>query len=107
MGLFDDNFYDQKDKSYVNKGIYLEDDEEYVEFELDNDDEDDYIDFGDDIDVNQKNKNVFFELMESAKASTDDYWDINDPLVRIILGILFTISFVGSIYYIGMWLLSF
>ena len=44
MGLFDDNFYDEKDKNYVNKGIQLENDEEYVEINLE-DDEDEYIDF--------------------------------------------------------------
>lgn len=108
MGLFDDNFYDQKDKNYVNKGIQLENDEEYIAFNLE-DDEDEYLEFDDedDSDVNQSNENEFFELMESARVSTDDYWDINDPLVRIILGILFAISFIGSVYYIGMWLLSF
>ena len=108
MGLFDENFYDQKDKVYVNKGIQLENDEEYVEFNLEDDDDDEYIDFDDDdSDVNQSNQNEFYELMESARISTDEYWDINDPLVRMILWILFTISFIGSVYYIGMWLLSF
>ena len=42
MGLFDDNFYDQKDKNYVNKGIQLENDEEYIAFNLE-DDEDEYL----------------------------------------------------------------
>ena len=44
--------------------------------------------------------------MESARVNTDDYWDINDPFVRTILGILFVVGLIGTVYYLSIWLLN-
>lgn len=53
--------------------------------------------------VNQKNSQEFQNLMEHSKKTYDDYWDINNPVIRIILIILFIIIVLGAGYYFVMW----
>ena len=53
--------------------------------------------------VNQKNSQEFQNLMDHSKKTYDDYWDINNPIIRIILIILFIIIVLGAGYYFVMW----
>lgn len=53
--------------------------------------------------VNQKNSQEFQNLMDHSKKTYDDYWDINNPVIRIILIILFIIIVLGAGYYFVMW----
>ena len=53
--------------------------------------------------VNQKNSQEFQNLMDHSKKTYDDYWDINNPVIRIILIILFIIILLGAGYYFVMW----
>ena len=55
--------------------------------------------------VNQKNNQEFQNLMEHSKKRYDNYWDINNLLIRIILFILFIIIVLGAGYYFIMWFL--
>lgn len=55
--------------------------------------------------VNQKNHQEFQNLMEHSKKRYDNYWDINNLLIRIILFILFIIIVLGAGYYFIMWFL--
>lgn len=100
MGFFDKSFYDQLDKTYPVRDY---EDDDYDEDE----DDDGYLySLDDKLEINKRNQSEFFDLMESSRVNTDDYWDINDPLIRIILGILFGIGLIGTIYYIGIWFMS-
>lgn len=54
-------------------------------------------------DVNQRNSQEFQNLMDHSKKTYDDYWDINNPVIRIILIILFIIIVLGAGYYFIMW----
>ena len=58
------------------------------------------------LDINKKNEEEYFELMESSRVNTDDYWDINDTFVRTILSILFIVGLIGTVYYLSIWLLN-
>lgn len=53
--------------------------------------------------VNEKNNQEFQNLMEHSQRKYDNYWDINNPIIRIILIILFLIAVIGSAYYIILW----
>lgn len=53
--------------------------------------------------VNQKNSQEFENLMENSKKKYDQYWDIHNPVIRIILFILFVIIVIGSSYYFILW----
>ena len=55
--------------------------------------------------VNQKNHQEFQNLMEHSKKRYDNYLDINNLLIRIILFILFIIIVLGAGYYFIMWFL--
>ena len=56
------------------------------------------------LEVNKRNKQTFKELMDNASYKQDDWWDINDPIVRIVLLILFVIIVAGLLYYIIGWI---
>lgn len=58
------------------------------------------------IDVNQKNNEEFNRLMQNASIKRDAYWDINSPILKIILIILLFFALAGSVYYIITWLLT-
>ncbi len=53
--------------------------------------------------VNQKNHQEFQNLMDSSKKTYDNYWDINNPVIRIILIVLLIVIVLGSLYYFIMW----
>lgn len=53
--------------------------------------------------VNQKNSQEFQNLMDHSKKNYDNYWDINSPVIRIILVVLFIIIVLGAGYYFIMW----
>lgn len=53
--------------------------------------------------VNNRNSQEFQNLMENSQRKYDSYWDINSPVIRIILLILFLIAAVGATYYFIMW----
>ena len=53
--------------------------------------------------VNQKNSQEFQNLMDHSKKNYDNYWDINSPVIRINLVILFIIIVLGAGYYFIMW----
>ena len=55
------------------------------------------------VSVNEKNSREFQNLMEHSQRKYDDYWDINNPIIRIVLIVLFLIAAVGSAYYIIKW----
>lgn len=61
------------------------------------------IDDDPEISVNEKNNREFQNLIEHSQRKYDDYWDINNPVIRIILIILFLIAAIGSAYYIITW----
>ena len=55
------------------------------------------------VSVNEKNSREFQNLMEHSQRKYDGYWDINNPIIRIVLIVLFLIAAVGSAYYIIKW----
>lgn len=61
------------------------------------------IDEDSQVSVNEKNSREFQNLMEHSQRKYDGYWDINSPVVRIVLIVLFLIAAVGSAYYIIKW----
>jgi hypothetical protein len=53
--------------------------------------------------VNDKNSQEYQNIIEHSKQNTDDYWDINNPIIKIILFILFLIIVLGVTYYLLLW----
>ena len=53
--------------------------------------------------VNERNSQEFQNLMEHSQRKYDSYWDINSPIIRIILVVLLLIAAVGAAYYIILW----
>ena len=62
------------------------------------------IDEDSQISVNEKNSREFQNLIEHSQRKYDDYWDINNPVIRVVLIILFLVAAIGSAYYIITWL---
>ena len=56
------------------------------------------------LEFNRINAEKYSDIINRNRYNTDDYWDINDPFVRGILGVLFFVGLIGSIYYIITWL---
>lgn len=56
-----------------------------------------------DIDVNEENEKLYKDLMNETKRKNDGYWDINSPIIKILLTVLLIIAVVGTIYYIIVW----
>lgn len=52
------------------------------------------------LDFNKKNREDFEHLMEESSINKDGYYDKKNPIVKLILLILFMIIVVGVIYYI-------
>ena len=93
MKYFDDNNF--------------ESDEDIEVLDEDEDEDDGYIfQLDKALDINKKHEQEFNEIIENSTSKLDHYWDINDPFVRLILGILFGIGFIGSVYYIVAWILG-
>lgn len=57
-------------------------------------------------DVNRRNDEAYQNMMNNARRKDDNYWDINHPVVKTILIILFIIALLGTIYYVFAWFQS-
>ena len=53
--------------------------------------------------VNAKNQQEFQNLIDNRRRKYNDYWDINNPVIRIILIVLFVIIVIEVLYYIILW----
>lgn len=60
-------------------------------------------DINKEVDVNKNNQQEYNSLMENARRKNDAYWDINNPIVRIILLVLLVFAIAGAIYYFALW----
>ena len=78
----------------------VDEDDFFVDKETDEED-DGYINTLDNrLDVNKKNAEQYYSLMESSRAHNDDYFDSNNIITKIFLAILFGVGFVGAVYYL-------
>ena len=50
------------------------------------------------LDFNKKNLEETKNIMDKATSIESDEWDRNNPIIKIILGILFVFILLGSIY---------
>ena len=57
------------------------------------------------LDVNKKNLKEYEELMQRSSYKYDSYFNSNNPLVRILLLVLFIIIVFGVVYYLINWAL--
>ena len=91
-------------KYFDDNNIYESEDDDEIEV-LDEDEDDGYIfQLDKTLNVNKQNELKFNEIVDNSRPILDHYWDINDPFVRGILGVLFFVGLIGSIYYIITWL---
>jgi hypothetical protein len=104
MGFFNEDFYKELDKE-----IDTEEKQFVEEFDFDDDDDEDEDDivmdsttFADNMNlqVNKSNQEKFKTIMDNASTKYDTYWDINSPIIRIVLIALGIVIAVGLIYYI-------
>ncbi len=58
------------------------------------------------LDVNEKNQEQYNHLIEHSRQKDDIYWDRNNPIVKILLIVLFAIAVIGTIYYVMLWFSS-
>lgn len=52
------------------------------------------------LDVNRKNREDYEKLMQKSSTQLNDYWDSNNIIVRIILGLLGIFIVCGVLYYV-------
>ena len=57
-------------------------------------------DLDNDVDVNSENENLYNDLMEESRRKNDDYWDRNNPVIKLLLTILLVVGVIGFIYYL-------
>lgn len=50
------------------------------------------------LEVNKKNSEYYKNLMTEAGSNKDSYYNKNNPIVKIVLIILFVIIVIGSIF---------
>ena len=55
------------------------------------------------LEFNKNNREDYEQLMRESSTKTDGYWDKNNPIVKIILFVLFIIIVIGAVYYIMMY----
>lgn len=55
------------------------------------------------LEFNKNKREDYEQLMRESSTKTDGYWDKNNPIVKIILFVLFAIIVVGAVYYIMMY----
>lgn len=53
--------------------------------------------------VNQKNEEEFHEVMSNASRNLDNYWDRDNPVIKIIMICLFGFAGIGVVYYLCLW----
>lgn len=104
MGFFNEDFYKELDKE-----IDTEEKQFVEEFDFDDDEDDDEEDLVMDsttfaenmnLQVNRNNQEKFKNIMDNAATKYDSYWDINSPIIKIVLIALGVVIAVGLIYYI-------
>ncbi len=100
MSFFNDDFYKQ-----LGKEIDVEDDDTVILGNNTIDQNTNYYPNNVDLEVNKKNQEAFNDLMDNASVKTDDYWDFNSPIVKIVLIALFVIIVLGLLYYIIGWII--
>lgn len=52
------------------------------------------------VDINEQKKKETERIMEEASVNRDDYWDKNNPFVKLVLLILGIIIIAGVVYYV-------
>ena len=55
------------------------------------------------LEFNKNKREDYEQLMGESSTKTDGYWDKNNPIVKIILFVLFIIIVIGAVYYIMMY----
>lgn len=55
------------------------------------------------LEFNKNKREDYEQLMRESSTKTDSYWDKNNPIVKIILFVLFIIIVIGAVYYIMMY----
>ena len=117
MGFFNDDFYKQlgKDIDVEEDGFSdafrpgqnnaTEDDEDDKETNalIGSDKPMDYYPDNVNLEVNKRNKETFDSLMDNAAQKNDDYWDLNNPIVKWLLMGMFVVIVIGIIYYVISW----
>ena len=52
------------------------------------------------LDFNKNKREDYEKLMKESSTNKDDYWDSNNPILRVFLLVLGIIIVIGAIYYI-------
>lgn len=52
------------------------------------------------LEFNKNKREGYEQLMKESSTKTDGYWDKNNPIVKIILLVLFVVIVIGAGYYI-------
>ena len=55
------------------------------------------------LEFNKNKREDYEQLMRESSTKTDGYWDKNNPIVKIILFVLFIVIVIGAVYYIMMY----
>ena len=55
------------------------------------------------LEFNKNKREDYEQLMRESSTKTEGYWDKNNPIVKIILFVLFIIIVIGAVYYIMMY----
>lgn len=97
MGFFNEDFFKELDND-----IDVEADDDTFSNNVVSDSE--YYQDNINLEVNKRNQETFKDLMDNASYKTDDWWDMNNPVVKIILLVLFIIIVIGLLYYIIGWI---
>lgn len=98
MSFFNDEFFKELDKEIDVKEEEEENNSSEKGFE------ESYYQNDVNLDVNKRNQETFSELMDNASYKNDTYWDANNPVVKILLGVLFIIIVAGLLYYVIGWI---
>ena len=98
MSFFDDDFYKELSDDGSNVSNAESDNTNFDEVNNSSDHVENV-----DLEVNKRNQETFDSLMNNAKMKKNDYWDVNSPIVKIVLFILFVIIVIGLLYYVFSW----
>lgn len=52
------------------------------------------------LDFNKKNREDFEKLMDESSTNKENYWDINNPVVKGLLLLIGLVILVGAAYFI-------
>ena len=56
------------------------------------------------VDVNKEHEEAYDNLIKNAKPIDNGDWDINSPIIKIVLTVLGIIILIGLIYFFILWL---